>query len=61
MNIAFPAFTILPLLLPELCLGSPTDGGSSIEAPTTLGSVRDEIGPGIVLALFIHRAALVIL
>jgi hypothetical protein len=61
MNIAFPALIVLLLLLPGILLRFSHRRGFFNRSPVTLAPVRDEIGPGIVLGLFIHPAALVLL
>lgn len=60
MNIAFPALVVLLLLLPGVLLSYSYRRGSFRRSPVTLGPIRDEIGRGIVLALFIHPLALLI-
>lgn len=58
MNIAFPALIVLLLLLPGVLLSYSYRRGFFQRSPVTLGPIRDEIGRGIVLALFIHPIAL---
>lgn len=58
MNIAFPALAVLLLLLPGVLLSYSYRRGFFRRSPITLGPIRDEIGRGIVLALFIHPLAL---
>lgn len=60
MNIAFPALFVLLLLLPGILLHYSYRRGFFQRSPVTLGPVRDEVGRGIVLALVIHPAALLI-
>jgi hypothetical protein len=60
MNIAFPALVVLLLLLPGVLLSYSYRRGFFRRSPVTLGPIREEIGRGIVLALFIHPIALLI-
>jgi hypothetical protein len=61
MSIAFPALIVLLLLLPGILLRFSYRRGFFDRSPVTLGSVRDEIGPGIVRGLFIHLGVPVML
>jgi hypothetical protein len=60
MNIAFPALFVLLLLLPGVLLHYSYRRGFFQRSPVTLGPVRDEVGRGIVLALLVHPAALLV-
>lgn len=60
MNLAFPALFVLLLLLPGILLSYSYRRGFFRRSPITLGPIRDEIGRGIVLAIFVHLVALAI-
>jgi hypothetical protein len=57
MNLAFPALFVLLFLLPGILLSYSYRRGFFRRSPITLGPIRDEIGRGIVLAIFVHLAA----
>lgn len=59
MNLAFPALFVLLLLLPGILLSYSYRRGFFRRSPITLGPIRDEIGRGIVLAVFVHFFAVV--
>lgn len=61
MNIAFPALIVLLLLLPGVLLSYWYRRGFFQRSPVTLNPIRDEVGRGIVLAIFVHPAALSVL
>lgn len=58
MNLAFPALFVLLLLLPGILLSYSYRRGFFRRSPITLGPIRDEIGRGIVWAVFVHVGAL---
>jgi hypothetical protein len=58
MNLAFPALFVLLLLLPGILLSYSYRRGFFRRSPITLGPIRDEIGRGVVLAIFVHLIAL---
>jgi len=58
MTLAFPALLVLLLLLPGILLSYSYRRGFFRRSPITLGPIRDEIGRGIVLAVFVHVGAL---
>ena len=58
MNLAFPALFVLLLLLPGILLSYSYRRGFFRRSPITLGPIKDEIGRGIVLAVFVHLVAL---
>lgn len=58
MNLAFPALFVLLLLLPGILLSYSYRRGFFRRSPITLGPIKDEIGRGIVLAIFLHAGGL---
>ena len=58
MNLAFPALFVLLLLLPGILFSYSYRRGFFRRSPVTLGPIRNEVGQGIVWALFIHPLAL---